>query len=731
MDDGSQINLKNKIKINNINDRYFNIDSKPTPKSNNNLNDKNIVFNEINTDEDLEIELDAVSQKIPIENFAINNNKEEKFIKLENTNKILPIQRKKRSKIHRHKSYDNLHDNNNTNVKSNTNNNINYNKINNQKRSIPNIKITNDNLRRDFSMQNENFNNKTEYDIFKDINNLQYENNNNKKNTIDAKNNKVSYFQNYNENIDINKDNNEIEETINNENKNNFGISNLINLKAAHNKNYYYINEFQNLMNKNGTLEKNNKDINNSNNEEYQKEESKYIDDESLVQKIEDKLKNKFEKNEFDEYINRTPNIRNSSINYFENDIREHDEFKSKSPNANDIIFKPTNIINLGKNKEEKYSDSSKDKNQNTKLINQIKKLKEENKSLKAKNEKLSQKIFQIEKEQKKKNNTEISLLQRIKKLENQINQKNMIISKLSNRQNYNNIKRIKIISFFIRNKNNNIQNKNFKNLKMKCVENIRYFPEYMKDSIYEKLDMNISNEEENFEKENEGGEFEEDEDIKIINNENEDSEIEDETDKKTINKGRIRSLKKNKSNKIFSNLTNKVKNKYKYKHSSSISNNNTININKIYYKNESYHHSIPVSNKKKQKNSGKKSIYEYFEKSSNNDKDSIESNKIRNNIISKKNSQNKYNQNYNINFYKNNCYGNNFISLFQNEESNNKQNNNIIKENINNKKEKHQTSLIMSVLNDNLLGNMNFNIANTKIKDNNSKNKDSKKAYK
>jgi len=36
-----------------------------------------------------------------------------------------------------------------------------------------------------------------------------------------------------------------------------------------------------------------------------------------------------------------------------------------------------------------------------------------------------------------------------------------------------------------------------------------------------------------------------------------------------------------------------------------------------------------------------------------------------------------------------------------------------------------------MSVLNDNLLGNMNFNIANTKIKDNNSKNKDSKKAYK
>ena len=735
-DNGSQINIKNKMIINNINDRYYNIDSKYTPKNKINSTDNNIIYNDTNNDEDLEIELDAISQKIPIENLGINN-KEEKFIKLENNNnnnnnnKILPIQRKKRSKIHRHRSYDNLHDKNNINNKSKENNNINYTKINNQKRSIPNIKIANDNLRRDFIMQNENINNKTEYDLYRGIHNKQYENNIiNNKNTIDAKINKISYFQNYNDKIDleINNENNEFEEKINNNNKNNFGISNLINLKAVHNNNNnYIINEFQNLMNKNEVLDENNfKNINNLNNEEHQKEENKYIDDESLVEKIENKLKNKFEKNEVDDYINRTPNIRNSSINYFENELLDNYEgIKSKSPNANDILFKPTNIINSGKNKDETYNDYTKDKIQNNKLINQIKKLKEENKSLKTRNEKLSNKIFQIEKEQKKKNNTELSLLQRIKKLENQLNQKNIIISKLTNRNNFNNIKAIKIISFFIRNKNNYKKNfSNFKNLRIKNVENIRFFPDYIKDSIYEKIDNNNSNEEENFEKENDEVEFDEDDEIKNINNDNEEFEIDDENYKNTINnKDRIRSLKKNKSNKIFSSVTNKIKNNYK--HSSSISNNNTININKIYYKNENYHHSLPVSNKKKQKNSGKKSIYEFFEKSSNN-KDSIESNKGKNRIIkSKKNSKNKYNQNYNINFYKNNCYGNNFINLFKNEEDNNIHSNNNIKDNINNKKEKHQTSLIMSVINDNLLGNMNFNIAN------NSKNKDIKKNYK
>ena len=92
--------------------------------------------------------------------------------------------------------------------------------------------------------------------------------------------------------------------------------------------------------------------------------------------------------------------------------------------------------------------------------------------------------------------------------------------------------------------------------------------------------------------------------------------------------------------------------------------------------------------------------------------------------IISKKISANKYNQNYNINFYKNNCYNNNFVSLFQKEDDTKNKNNTINNgiESINyNKKEKPKTSLIMSVLNDNLLGNMNFN-AKTKIETNNKK---------
>ena len=83
-----------------------------------------------------------------------------------------------------------------------------------------------------------------------------------------------------------------------------------------------------------------------------------------------------------------------------------------------------------------------------------------------------------IEREQRKKNNNESSLLQKIKKLENQLKQKDKLISKISNKNNFNNIKRIKIISFFIRNRNNNFRNNYFKNLKIRTAENIRLFPE-------------------------------------------------------------------------------------------------------------------------------------------------------------------------------------------------------------------------------------------------------------
>ena len=728
----SEINMKNKIinndKINIINDRYSNIDINPISKNKNNSVENEYFFNYDNNDEDLDVELEAVSKIIPLENFGII--KEQRFVKLENNNKISPLQRKKRSKIHRHKSYDNWHNHNI--VKDNeNNNNINYTKINNHIRNTPNIKITNNNMRREFNEQNENLNNKTDYDLFRGNNNRQYENDTDK-NTIDTKINKVSYFRNFTDKIDIDNENIEMMDIINEENKNSFknkGNANLINLKAVHNNNNnnYFINfgkeETQNIINKKEELDKNIKnifkqiDIDNIN---IQKDENKPNDDESLVQKIENKLRNKFEVDEDNSYFNRTPNIKNNSIHYFDNDfVDKESENKDKYSNNNDIIFKPTNIIKSGKEQNENTYNYSKDKIQHNKFINQIKKLKEENRALKSRNEKLSEKILQIEREQKKKNNNEYSLLQKIKKLENQLYQKNKIISKNSNRNNFNCIKQIKIISFFIRNRNSNMKYQFFKNLKVRNVENIRFFPDYLKDSEIDKEDSDIFNIEENINISNNREEkFEEDDEINNIVNKRDEFNEEDENEEKNIKKNKKIVLKKNKSNKVFSSIINNIQNNYK--NIDINSNNNTITINKIYQNNKKYNYSLPVSNKKESKNNTKKSIYEFFEKSSSNK--SITSNKNNNNkILSKKSIPNKYNQNYNINFYKNNCYNNNFVSLFQNEEDNKKKinTNNFEKENINNKKEKQKTSLIMSVLNDNLLGNMNFNLVNTNITNN------------
>ena len=731
-EEDSEINMKNKIinndKINIINDRYSNIDINPISKNKNNSVENAYFFNYDNNDEDLDVELEAVSKIIPLENFGII--KEQRFVKLENNNKISPLQRKKRSKIHRHKSYDNWHNHNI--VKDNeNNNNINYTKINNHIRNTPNIKITNNNMRREFNEQNENLNNKTDYDLFRGNNNRQYENDTDK-NTIDTKINKVSYFRNFTDKIDIDNENIEMMDIINEENKNAFknkGNANLINLKAVHNNNNnnYFINfgkeETQNIINKKEELDKNIKnifkhiDIDNIN---IQKDENKPNDDESLVQKIENKLRNKFEVDEDNSYFNRTPNIKNNSIHYFDNDFVDKElENKDKYSNNNDIIFKPTNIIKSGKEQNEYTYNYSKDKIQHNKFINQIKKLKEENRALKSRNEKLSEKILQIEREQKKKNNNEYSLLQKIKKLENQLYQKNKIISKNSNRNNFNCIKQIKIISFFIRNRNSNMKYQFFKNLKIRNVENIRFFPDYLKDSEIDKEDSDIFNIEENINISNNREEkFEEDDEINNIVNKREEFNEEDENEEKNIKKNKKIVLKKNKSNKVFSSIINNIQNNYK--NIDINSNNNTITINKIYQNNKKYHYSLPVSNKKESKNNTKKSIYEFFEKSSSNK--SITSNKNNNNkILSKKSIPNKYNQNYNINFYKNNCYNNNFVSLFQNEEDNKKKinTNNFEKENINSKKEKQKTSLIMSVLNDNLLGNMNFNLVNTNITNN------------
>ena len=261
-EDDSVKEIKDKIKINknehNINNRYHHIDINPTSENKNKI--KQNFYNQLNTDEDLDIELEAISQKIPLENFGINIKeiKEERFIKLENNNKISPLQRKKKSKIHRHKSYDYLRNNNITNNDQKNVSNINdYNKINYQKRKTPNIKTNDDNMRRDFNEQIENPNNKTEYELYRENKNNKFGNGKvNNKITADAEDKNRSYFKN--NKYSINTYPIEIADNINNEDKNSFKNnknSNLINLKAVHNNNNYFINiendEIQNLINKN------------------------------------------------------------------------------------------------------------------------------------------------------------------------------------------------------------------------------------------------------------------------------------------------------------------------------------------------------------------------------------------------------------------------------------------------------------------------------------------------
>ena len=138
-------------------------------------------------EEDLDIELDSVSTKIPINDFYIDNkeknnvyeNSEEKYKykKINNHNKnsfktCSPLIRKKKSKIQRNTSYDNL----NTHALGSDvkNNHINkYNIINREKRNITNINIINNNkeLNTFNEINDNNLNNKTEYECYRNINN--------------------------------------------------------------------------------------------------------------------------------------------------------------------------------------------------------------------------------------------------------------------------------------------------------------------------------------------------------------------------------------------------------------------------------------------------------------------------------------------------------------------------------------------------------------------------------
>jgi hypothetical protein len=227
-------------------------------------------------------------------------------------------------------------------------------------------------MRKDFNEQNENPNNKTEYELYRENKNKKFENDSDK-NTIDVKIKNISYFKNINDKAEFEPI--EIVDTINNNSLKNNVNSNLINLKAAHNNNYFINlgkNEIQNLINKNDELNKNFNDLFNKINIEdnnCQNNDNKYNDDESLVKKIENKLKNKFDdENNLDEYFNRTPIIKNNYINYFDNSFGGIDSDNKKgSSNVNEILFKPTNII-IEKNQTEKPNDHSNDKIQYTRL---------------------------------------------------------------------------------------------------------------------------------------------------------------------------------------------------------------------------------------------------------------------------------------------------------------------------------------------------------------------------
>ena len=117
---------KNRRKYNSFSD--FEISSTNNRTSNNNLNNKMTYYND--EDEDLDIELEAVSRKIPINDYYNDINNENKNTFKVNNNMISPI--KKKSKIHRNSSSDNLRINNRNNFKNNiieyskySNNNLN------------------------------------------------------------------------------------------------------------------------------------------------------------------------------------------------------------------------------------------------------------------------------------------------------------------------------------------------------------------------------------------------------------------------------------------------------------------------------------------------------------------------------------------------------------------------------------------------------------------------------
>ena len=816
-------------------------------------------------EEDLDIELEAVSKKIPINNFyEYNYGKEDtnnydsklnyNILNNKKTNKpCSPLSRRKRAKIHRHASYDNLHSHN---IMDDAKDDFirNYNRVNYENRNTTNINIINNNINDDINENNENLNNKTAFDFYRGSNKTQIDNNldNIEKKTIDVKINNIKIYQNLSDrinkgNYDIDDENLMTNITKFNYDKINYienNNTNLTNINKENNNNEKYFINIENNNIKNNELKnlEQNNEINKNINNIFNQITIENNDNEKIIKKNSNSIQNLFQNNENekeikenvnqnikienkenDEYNEKNQNIQNNNNNnYFNNNIiynqedkissiKDHDiniSFNQENNNQIKTDIKPQNDINNGLIDKDMYNQ----------LIQQIKKLREENTLLKSKNEKLSEKIVQNEKDQKRKKNNESSLLQKIKKLENQLNQKNNLILKLTNKKN-NNIRRIRIISFYIKSKKNkdkkrsvssskksNARSSNirqpymFKNLKINNEAELFIFSSNKENEENEEYEENYDEEKEEEEDEekldkndiiqennnqnllnfdiNELNDLKEQilerelmdeeskyilnqeknnnniENIKAIENE-ENEEIEGENFNMIKNitpnsdENKIISLKQNSINNYINNNTNNIINVINNPNDNGNNNiNSTINYNKMFNNEKKNNNSMPVSNKKNSNSYyyGKKSIYEFFEKS-NNKSESINDNQKIKGIQSKNNynnNKNKYNQNYNLNFYKNNGYNNNFISLFKKNENKNNDNNtkninnNSIINNSNNTninkddnnsinkkdkennvisgdKKKQKTSLIMSVLNDNLLGNLNLNALNSR----------------
>ena len=185
----------------------------------------------------------------------------------------------------------------------------NYNRINYENRNTTNINIINNNINDDFNEINENLNNKTAFDFYRDSNKNQIDNNidNIEKKTIDVKINNIKIYQNLSDrinkgNYDIDDENLMTNITKFNYDKINYienNNTNLNNIKKENNNEKFFI-KIENNNIKNNELkdieEKNeiDKNINNI----FNQITIENNDNENIKKKYINNIQNLFQNNE-------------------------------------------------------------------------------------------------------------------------------------------------------------------------------------------------------------------------------------------------------------------------------------------------------------------------------------------------------------------------------------------------------------------------------------------------